>query len=266
MGETDVDQILSRFNGFLEELISIVNEAKGTRDFEKAWEDLKRWKGRAINFLKTNVSEIEGENLEKKRKGSFIMGAPLENLSDEVGMYRAFIVSLAEEIKNHPKEVITTRQEGVKSMPQEITEIPKTKTVFIIHGQDEVNLLRLKELLREKWHLEPLVLKSEPDTGRTLIEKFEQEAQRASFAIALLSADDKIQTSKEGYFQARPNVIFELGWFYGRLGRDRVCILSKKGIKIHSDLEGIVRKDFGKSIEEMTNELEVELRKAGLIQ
>lgn len=214
MDKTSVDQILGKLDEFLKELISIVDAARGTRDFEKAREDLARWKGRAVNYLKINVSEIEAENLEKKRKGSFIMGAPFENLSDEIDMYRAFIVSLAEEINNHPEEAIVTRPETIKPAPEEVEEVkevPKTKTVFIIHGHDEVNLLRLKELLREKWHLEPLVLKNEPDTGRTLIEKFEQEAQRATFAIALLSADDKVEALKEEYFQARPNVIFELG-------------------------------------------------------
>ncbi len=203
------DQILNKFTNFLEELTSIVNVARNTSDFEKSHEDLKRWKMRAINYLRTNVSEIEAENLEKKKKGSFIMGAPLENLNDEVDMYRAFIVSLGEEIKNHPEEVLLVKQEEIGPISTvTTTEIPKTKTVFIIHGHDEMNLLRLKELLREKWHLEPLVLKNEPDTGRTLIEKFEQEAQRASFAVALLSADDKIKTPEEDYFQPRPNVIF----------------------------------------------------------
>lgn len=266
MQTNTVDEILSKFNDFLTELISIVSQARNTGDFERAREDLKRWKGRTVSFLRTNVSEIEGENLDKKRKGSFIMGAQLENLSDEVDMYRAYIVSLAEDIKNHPEEIKVTKLDEVNMKSQKAAEIPSTKTVFIIHGHDEVNLLRLKELLRERWHLEPLVLMNEPDTGRTLIEKFEQEAQRASFAVALLSADDEIKNSNEDYFQPRPNVVFELGWFYGRLGRDRVCIFSKKGIKMHSDLAGIMRKDFDESIIDKAVELEVELKKAGLIQ
>lgn len=265
MEKIDNDQILKKFTEFLDEVNLILNVAEANYDFEKAREDLKRWKVRLVYYLKTNVSEIEGENLEKKRKGSFIMGAHLKNLSDEINMYRAFIMSLAEEIKKHPEEFVMIKE--VKKITP-IKEVPlefKTKTVFIIHGHDEINLLRLKELLREKWHLDPLVLKSEADTGRTLIEKFEQEAQRAGFAIALLSPDDKIKDSKTQYSQPRPNVIFELGWFYGRLGREKVCILSKKGTTLHSDLNGIMRKDFKDSVEEIANELEIELKKAGLI-
>lgn len=266
MEQSKPDQILKELTSRLEDMSSIIKEVGRTNDFEKAREDLKRWKMRTVKFLKENVSEIEGQNLENKRKASFIMGDFYANLVDEIDMYRGFVVSLAEEIKKHPDEIIIPKQIKTENIiNKEVINELKSKTIFIIHGHDEINLLRLKELLRERWHLEPLVLNSEPDTGRTLIEKFEQEAQRASFAIALLSPDDKVKDSKTEYFQARPNGIFELGWFYGRLGREKVCILSKKGTTIHSDLDGIMRKDFEESVEEIARELEIELRKAGLI-
>ena len=67
------------------------------------------------------------------------------------------------------------------------------------------------------------------------------------------------------YNQARPNVIFELGWFYGRLGRDRVCILYRKGTSIPSDLGGIGRGEFTDSVEEKIIEIEAELEAAGLL-
>ena len=110
MEKVSTDKTLEKFDEFLEEMSSIVSGARSSGDFEKAREDLKRCKGRAVSFLKTKVSEIEGENLELKSKGSFIMGAHLENLSDEVDMYRAFIVSLAEEIKNQGEESGATKK------------------------------------------------------------------------------------------------------------------------------------------------------------
>lgn len=63
-----------------------------------------------------------------------------------------------------------------------------------------------------------------------------------------------------------PNVTFELGWFYGRLGRSKVCILSRKGTKIHSDLDGINRIDFTESVEERIGEIERELKEARLVK
>ena len=80
----------------------------------------------------------------------------------------------------------------------------------------------------------------------------------------LLTPDDIIQAN-ENYEQARPNVIFELGWFFGRLGRKKVCIIMKKGTKIHSDLEGISRIEFETKIEHKYTRIADELKQAKLI-
>ena len=43
--------------------------------------------------------------------------------------------------------------------------------------------------------------------------------------------------------RARQNVVFEAGYFMGKLGRDRVVIIAEKGIEIPSDLQGVVYTD-----------------------
>jgi predicted nucleotide-binding protein len=53
---------------------------------------------------------------------------------------------------------------------------------------------------------------------------------------------------------------------YGRLGRDRVCILFKRGTQIHSDLEGIERVEFNESVEEVVSAIERELKAASLLR
>ena len=143
--------------------------------------------------------------------------------------------------------------------------IPKTSDVFIVHGHDTANTLRLRNLLKERFNLNPVILSEKAGRGRSVIEKFEDEASSTSFALALLTPDDVIAQKGGDYPQARPNVIFELGWFYGRLGRQRVCILFKRGTSIHSDLHGILRVEFGESVDEAVLELERELRAASMI-
>ena len=144
--------------------------------------------------------------------------------------------------------------------------IPQSQKVFVIHGHDETNTLKLRNLLKERFKLEPIVLKELPSKGRALIEKFEEEASDASFAFALVTPDDLVRIQTDEYAQPRPNVIFELGWFYGRLGRNRVCILFREGSRIHSDLDGVLRIQFRESVEEKLGEIERELRAAGLIE
>lgn len=141
-----------------------------------------------------------------------------------------------------------------------------TQKVFIVHGHDERNLRRLRDLLRTRWGINPIVMSSQPGKGRTLIEKFEEEAQQTAYAIVLMTPDDLIQLERGDYTQARPNVIFELGWFYGRLGRSKVCILFKRGNRIHSDLDGISRIEFAESVAETRDELERELLDAGVLR
>jgi predicted nucleotide-binding protein len=137
--------------------------------------------------------------------------------------------------------------------------------VFIIHGHDQTNLLRLERLLKERYKLHPIILADAASKGLTLIEKFEAVAKDASYSVALMTPDDLVAAGTGSVAQARPNVIFELGWFYGRLGRSRVTILMKKGTQIHSDLNGIVRIEFVDKVDECIVEFERELRGAGML-
>jgi hypothetical protein len=130
-------------------------------------------------------------------------------------------------------------QSGGASPINRIT--PESRTVFIVHGHDQVNLLRLDRLLKDRFGLTPVILMEHASEGQTIIEKFERVATEAAFCFVLMTPDDQIKTGQGDVTQARPNVIFEMGWFYGRLGRARVCILSKRGTSMHSDLSGIVR-------------------------
>lgn len=137
--------------------------------------------------------------------------------------------------------------------------------VFVVHGHDEANLNRLKEMLEKEFRLNPIVLKNEPDQSRTVIQKFTDEAQKCSFAFILLTPDDEIHGNSGDYVQARPNVIFELGWFWAKLGPKKVLMLLKKGTKIHTDLDGVLRKDFTESVEERFLDVKRELQAAGII-
>ena len=50
----------------------------------------------------------------------------------------------------------------------------------------------------------------------------------------------------------QPEWVRELGWFYGRIGRDNVCILFRRGKKqvISSDLQGVYYVEFKHDIAE----------------
>ncbi len=95
----------------------------------------------------------------------------------------------------------------------------------------------------ERLKLEPVILNEEASRGKTIIEKFEHHAD-VGFAVVLLTPDDEgALRGEDGSpgLRARQNVIFELGFFIGRLGRERVCALTKGGdMEIPSDYAGVV--------------------------
>ena len=147
--------------------------------------------------------------------------------------------------------------------------IHNSNKVFIIHGHDEARRRELEKILKEDFHLEPVVLLDKPNQGMTIIEKFEKYAVECSFAFALFTPDDIVSKGENDYyFQARPNVIFELGWFYSNLGRSRVCVLDQASEKsnIFSDLQGVLRIQFDKQISEKYKEIERELKSVGILR
>jgi len=87
----------------------------------------------------------------------------------------------------------------------------------------------------------PLSMIVETAGASALPEKFEELAARVSGAVALLTPDDMATTIRTGSSsaRARQNVIVEIGWFWGRLGRDRCLLLMRDAVEIPSDLAGV---------------------------
>ena len=112
--------------------------------------------------------------------------------------------------------------------------------VFVIHGRDEAAKSIAARFL-EHLGLKPVILAEQPSGGLTIIEKVEAHAD-VGYAVALLTADDVGSRLGDDAVQprARQNVIFELGYFISRLGRERVCALTKGQPEIPSDYSGVV--------------------------
>lgn len=143
------------------------------------------------------------------------------------------------------------------------------KKVFIIHGHNEAKWRELTHLLSSEFEVKPIVLSEQGNIGgSTIIEKFERYANECSYAFAIFTPDDTINNKGETFLQARPNAIFELGWFYGKLGREKVCLILQEAdnMKIHSDLDGVMQLRFRNNIDELFRPIRNELRSAGLIE
>ena len=152
-----------------------------------------------------------------------------------------------------------------------------------MHGHDDAAKYELARIIYNEFHLEAKILHEEPDKGRTIIEKLEGVSELPGYAFVLLTADDlgakrvpdenieyfnnatsKLNEQKTRFkYRARQNVILELGYFIGLLGRSRVCCLYKEGVEVPSDISGVLYKSFRDNISEITWEIRKELKAAG---
>ncbi|MCK4391945.1 nucleotide-binding protein [Candidatus Bipolaricaulota bacterium] len=140
-------------------------------------------------------------------------------------------------------ELIPEAPELKQATPKQQPSKPRvsSRRVFIVHGHDETAKQSVARLL-EKLDLEPIILHEQPNQGRTIIEKFEDYSD-VGFAVALITPDD-VGAAKEDAERPKPrarqNVLFELGFFFGKLGRKKVCALHKGNVEILSDFSGVL--------------------------
>lgn len=141
-----------------------------------------------------------------------------------------------------PAVDVIGKAEGVTALVAAIRRA-LTPRVFVAHGHDlgaKEEVVRLLRALK----LRPVVLSEETGAGRTIIEKIEDYSDVA-FAIVLLTPDDLGGTDPDELKpRARQNVIFELGYFFAKLGRRKVVALSKKKgdekLEVPSNYSGIL--------------------------
>lgn len=145
-----------------------------------------------------------------------------------------------------------------------VEEATSPDHIFIVHGHDEAaaNKVRIKVF---SWTgIMPTVLGEEAGGGGTIIEKFENIAAKSKYALVMLTPDDegraKNDPTSELKLRARQNVILELGYFYGSLGRNKVAVLYQ-GVELPSDILGVNYISYGS--EHWTEGLRTELIQAG---
>jgi len=268
------DGLLERLAEAENGLKEIWDEAQKAGNPDTYSDRIERWKDRWTSWISNNISDVEAKKFDAlDAVGSvFVISrnySPWERPRKNFERFKSYFAALRADIQSNPTEYKQKAKETV-TQPSAIatSSRPSAKNgdaIFVVHGHDGAALAELKELLRDHLGLHPVVLSSAAAKGRTIIEKFEQEASKCSYAIVLMTPDDQVTIGENSHYQSRPNVIFELGWFYGKLGRHNVCILAKQGTDIHSDISGVNRIEFRDNVEEAFIKIQKELKSSGLL-
>jgi len=238
-----------RINEQTEKLKPVIKNLESSGDVEQARDQLDQWAKYNLELLKRlfDSDAIANGYSSARSKGFSIRGSsPLwtdrnppseeEKYIKEVEVHITELKGILDRLELFPEPVelpAVGKDAG--------TKIELGSDVFIVHGHDESAKQAVARFI-EKLGLKAVILHEQPNAGRTIIEKFEDYAN-VGFAVVLMTPDD-VGATKDKKDQllarARQNVVFELGFFVGQLGRNRVCALHKEEVEIPSDYTGVL--------------------------
>jgi predicted nucleotide-binding protein len=209
-------------------LVGFVNEGKPITSAE----DFERWSIYVNSFLATALGPDEADKFYKL--------GPWDAWTNRLAIRLGYLDGLVASAEIEPDPGAAP---GTSQLQPSTTQDPRSsRRVFVVHGHDNEAKEAVARFL-SKLGLEPIILHEQTTGGRTIIEKFETYSSGIVFAVVLLTPDDigaSAQPPTNLSKRARQNVILELGYFLGRLGRNGVCALHKGGVELPSDFQGVV--------------------------
>jgi len=114
--------------------------------------------------------------------------------------------------------------------------------VFISHGS-AIDWREIQEYIERDLEIKTLELAQEASSGRTILQKLEEESSKCDYAVIVMTGDD---IDADGNKKARENVMHEIGYFQGKYGLSSVCLLHEEGTNIPSNIHGLVYIPFPK--------------------
>jgi predicted nucleotide-binding protein len=111
-------------------------------------------------------------------------------------------------------------------------------------GRDDARKFELASFLHAVTDEQPVILHQQSNGGPVLIEKLEEHGASAGFTVVLLTADDLGRPQELATEDERPrerqNVVFEMGFYFGLIGRKKVAVLYEPGVELPTDINGLV--------------------------
>lgn len=207
----------------------------------------KEWEFRADRFLAKHYGQESEERIrfsqvdfgEYHGQNDILGGIRYKSgLQEAKAIFKVYLDELEQEDFDRAAE-------RIKAVGGEVVKInnwveKKYDKVFIVHGHDNALKQEVARIV-EKQGLEAIILSEQANQGKTIIEKIEENSDVGA-AICLFTGDDygRAKDATSENLRARQNVVFEAGYFMGKLGRGNVILIASPDIEIPSDLQGVV--------------------------
>lgn len=227
-----------KFKQLYEEIDVLIEKKVTSSD-----EEFITWHKKVERFLQRKYGDSTELKDFRNTHFSLMIFTLNETHSDYVKVCRSGLESTKAVFKVYLEEMQEEVFEKHESKVGESKKVADLKKVFIVHGHDG----ELKESVArmiERQGIEAIILSEQANKGATIIEKFEAYSDVGA-AICLFTADDSGKGNKESDYRkrARQNVVFEAGYFMGKLGRQNVIMIADVEIEIPSDMQGVVYSD-----------------------
>ena len=195
-----------------------------------------------VNTYNLLLKDLQSLGFYKELK--FLEQVPLSDQAFDSGFTKHEQAKLRE--VTNASQVLLQKVKLLLSPPktdQRLNSQVRSNKIFVVHGQDNEMKTDVTQTL-QKLDLEPIIIHEKPNSPQTLIEKISDYAH-VSFAVVLVSPDDLAypkETPDETKYRANQNVIFELGYFLGRLGKQNVIAIyrKKKDFEIPNNYNGVL--------------------------
>ena len=122
--------------------------------------------------------------------------------------------------------------------------LERERRIFISHGTPP-DWREVQEFIERDLSIQTLELAQEPNRGRTVLQKLAEESDRCSYAVVVMTGDDRVEAGRS---RARENVMHEIGYFQGKFGLANVCLLHEEEVNIPSNIHGLVYIPFPKDM------------------
>lgn len=232
---------------FLVKITELIEQGKKLYDSNDLTDDpdFQAWRCDVLRFLTRiyDKGSVEVTSFDKIRfyHPPMFLPPPPENrgkIKEDFRYGLTVAISLLERYKQDEADDTEEHEQKAES-----GGVPNNK-IFIVHGRNNDIKAQVATFL-SKLKIDPIILHEQPNKGQTIIEKFEENSN-VQAAIVLFTRDDegKLKGDSEFEDRARQNVVFEAGFFMGKLGRERTIALLEGGLKKPSDLDGLVYIDI----------------------
>jgi Predicted nucleotide-binding protein containing TIR-like domain len=114
--------------------------------------------------------------------------------------------------------------------------------IFISHGRSP-DWQQAQRYIENDIGIDTLELAEQPSQGRFVLQKLDEESEKCNYAVVVMTGDDRVGDDE---VRVRENVMHEIGFFQGRFGIKRVCLLYEKDVNVPANISGLVYASFPK--------------------